>query len=116
MRAERGPASPCWREPALIGCGSALGVSPGRRPPWCQPAVTGGGYRLAVVGSRPVLCVCGTVHCRTAVARPASSLPRGPGGPVFQGVIVDFELSAEQRLLRDTLRAFVDEQIRPVAR
>jgi alkylation response protein AidB-like acyl-CoA dehydrogenase len=29
---------------------------------------------------------------------------------------VDFELSAEQRLLRDTLRAFVDEQIRPVAR
>jgi alkylation response protein AidB-like acyl-CoA dehydrogenase len=29
---------------------------------------------------------------------------------------VDFELSDEQRLLRDTLRAFVDEQIRPVAR
>jgi len=29
---------------------------------------------------------------------------------------VDFELSAEQRLFRDTLRAFVDEQIRPVAR
>ncbi|MGD0374911.1 MAG: acyl-CoA dehydrogenase family protein [Streptosporangiaceae bacterium] len=29
---------------------------------------------------------------------------------------MDFELSAEQRLLRDTLRAFVDEQIRPVAR
>jgi alkylation response protein AidB-like acyl-CoA dehydrogenase len=28
---------------------------------------------------------------------------------------MDFELSAEQRLLRDTLRAFVDEQIRPVA-
>jgi alkylation response protein AidB-like acyl-CoA dehydrogenase len=29
---------------------------------------------------------------------------------------VDFELSAEQRLLRDTIRAFTDEQIRPVAR
>jgi cyclic pyranopterin phosphate synthase len=29
---------------------------------------------------------------------------------------MDFELSAEQRLFRDTLRAFVDEQIRPVAR
>jgi alkylation response protein AidB-like acyl-CoA dehydrogenase len=29
---------------------------------------------------------------------------------------MDFELSAEQRLLRDTMRAFVDEQIRPVAR
>ncbi len=29
---------------------------------------------------------------------------------------MDFELSAEQRLLRDTLRAFVDEQIRPVAK
>jgi alkylation response protein AidB-like acyl-CoA dehydrogenase len=28
---------------------------------------------------------------------------------------VDFDLSPEQRLLRDTLRAFVDEQIRPVA-
>jgi alkylation response protein AidB-like acyl-CoA dehydrogenase len=28
---------------------------------------------------------------------------------------VDFELSDEQRLLRQTLRAFVDEQIRPVA-
>jgi alkylation response protein AidB-like acyl-CoA dehydrogenase len=28
---------------------------------------------------------------------------------------MDFDLSAEQRLLRDTLRAFVDEQIRPVA-
>jgi alkylation response protein AidB-like acyl-CoA dehydrogenase len=29
---------------------------------------------------------------------------------------MDFELSAEQRLFRDTLRRFVDEQIRPVAR
>jgi alkylation response protein AidB-like acyl-CoA dehydrogenase len=29
---------------------------------------------------------------------------------------MDFELSAEQRLLRDTMRAFVDEKIRPVAR
>ncbi|HLQ56510.1 MAG TPA: acyl-CoA dehydrogenase family protein [Streptosporangiaceae bacterium] len=29
---------------------------------------------------------------------------------------MDFELSAEQRLFRDTLRAFVDKQIRPVAR
>ena len=29
---------------------------------------------------------------------------------------MDFDLSAEQRLFRDTLRAFVDEQIRPVAR
>jgi alkylation response protein AidB-like acyl-CoA dehydrogenase len=29
---------------------------------------------------------------------------------------MDFELSDEQRLLRDTLRAFVDEKIRPVAR
>jgi len=29
---------------------------------------------------------------------------------------VDFELSAEQRLLRDTIRAFVDKQVRPVAR
>jgi alkylation response protein AidB-like acyl-CoA dehydrogenase len=29
---------------------------------------------------------------------------------------MDFELSAEQRLFRDTLREFVDEQIRPVAR
>ncbi len=29
---------------------------------------------------------------------------------------MDFELSPEQRLFRDTLRAFVDEQIRPVAR
>jgi alkylation response protein AidB-like acyl-CoA dehydrogenase len=29
---------------------------------------------------------------------------------------MDFELSAEQRLLRDTMRDFVDEQIRPVAR
>lgn len=29
---------------------------------------------------------------------------------------MDFELSEEQRLLRDTLRKFVDEQIRPVAR
>ncbi len=29
---------------------------------------------------------------------------------------MDFEFSAEQRLLRDTLRAFVDEEIRPVAR
>jgi alkylation response protein AidB-like acyl-CoA dehydrogenase len=29
---------------------------------------------------------------------------------------MDFELSAEQRLFRDTLRTFVDEQIRPVAR
>jgi len=28
---------------------------------------------------------------------------------------VDFELSAEQRLFRDTLRAFVDQKIRPVA-
>jgi alkylation response protein AidB-like acyl-CoA dehydrogenase len=28
---------------------------------------------------------------------------------------VDFELTDEQRLLRQTLRAFVDEQIRPVA-
>jgi alkylation response protein AidB-like acyl-CoA dehydrogenase len=29
---------------------------------------------------------------------------------------MDFELSAEQRLLRQTMREFVDEQIRPVAR
>jgi alkylation response protein AidB-like acyl-CoA dehydrogenase len=29
---------------------------------------------------------------------------------------MDFDLSAEQRLLRDTLRAFVDDKIRPVAR
>jgi len=29
---------------------------------------------------------------------------------------MDFELSAEQRLFRDTLRRFVDEEIRPVAR
>ena len=29
---------------------------------------------------------------------------------------MDFELSDEQRLLRDTMRAFVDEKIRPVAR
>ena len=29
---------------------------------------------------------------------------------------MDFELSAEQRLFRDTMRKFVDEQIRPVAR
>jgi alkylation response protein AidB-like acyl-CoA dehydrogenase len=29
---------------------------------------------------------------------------------------MDFELSAEQRLLRDTMRAFVDAEIRPVAR
>jgi alkylation response protein AidB-like acyl-CoA dehydrogenase len=29
---------------------------------------------------------------------------------------MDFELSDEQRLLRDTIRSFVDEQIRPVAR
>src|SRR5215472_3580053 len=29
---------------------------------------------------------------------------------------MDFELSAEQRLLRDTIRAFVDAEIRPVAR
>ena len=29
---------------------------------------------------------------------------------------MDFELSAEQRLLRDTIRAFVDKQVRPVAR
>ena len=29
---------------------------------------------------------------------------------------MDFELSAEQRLFRDALRAFVDEEIRPVAR
>src|SRR5258708_6177731 len=29
---------------------------------------------------------------------------------------MDFELSDEQRLLRDTMRLFVDEQIRPVAR
>jgi alkylation response protein AidB-like acyl-CoA dehydrogenase len=29
---------------------------------------------------------------------------------------MDFELSAEQRLLRDTMRAFVDDKIRPVAR
>jgi alkylation response protein AidB-like acyl-CoA dehydrogenase len=29
---------------------------------------------------------------------------------------MDFELSAEQRLLRDTIRKFVNEQIRPVAR
>ncbi len=29
---------------------------------------------------------------------------------------MDFELSAEQRLLRDTMRSFVDDQIRPVAR
>jgi alkylation response protein AidB-like acyl-CoA dehydrogenase len=29
---------------------------------------------------------------------------------------MDFELSAEQRLLRDTIRQFADEQIRPVAR
>ena len=29
---------------------------------------------------------------------------------------MDFELSAEQRLFRDTLRAFVDQKIRPVAR
>ena len=29
---------------------------------------------------------------------------------------MDFELSEEQRLLRDILRKFVDEQIRPVAR
>jgi len=29
---------------------------------------------------------------------------------------MDFELSDEQRLLRETMRAFVDEQIRPVAR
>jgi len=29
---------------------------------------------------------------------------------------VDFELSAEQRLLRDTIRTFVDKQVRPVAR
>ena len=28
---------------------------------------------------------------------------------------MDFELTDEQRLLRQTLRAFVDEQIRPVA-
>jgi alkylation response protein AidB-like acyl-CoA dehydrogenase len=28
---------------------------------------------------------------------------------------MDFDLSAEQRLLRDTLRAFVDDKIRPVA-
>jgi alkylation response protein AidB-like acyl-CoA dehydrogenase len=34
----------------------------------------------------------------------------------LKGAIMDFELSDEQRLLRDTLRAFVDEQIRPVAR
>jgi alkylation response protein AidB-like acyl-CoA dehydrogenase len=29
---------------------------------------------------------------------------------------MDFELSSEQRLLRDTIRSFTDEQIRPVAR
>ncbi len=29
---------------------------------------------------------------------------------------MDFELSDEQRLLRDTIRSFVDEQVRPVAR
>jgi len=29
---------------------------------------------------------------------------------------MDFELSAEQRLLRDTIRSFVDAEIRPVAR
>jgi alkylation response protein AidB-like acyl-CoA dehydrogenase len=29
---------------------------------------------------------------------------------------MDFELSDEQKLLRDTMRSFVDEQIRPVAR
>src|SRR5260370_16693631 len=29
---------------------------------------------------------------------------------------MDFELSDEQRLLRDTMRSFVDAQIRPVAR
>src|SRR5450432_4513876 len=29
---------------------------------------------------------------------------------------MDFELSDEQRLLRDTMRSFVDSQIRPVAR
>ncbi len=29
---------------------------------------------------------------------------------------MDFELTAEQRLLRDTIRKFTDEQIRPVAR
>ena len=29
---------------------------------------------------------------------------------------MDFELSAEQRLLRDTIRTFVDKQVRPVAR
>ena len=29
---------------------------------------------------------------------------------------MDFELSDEQRLLRDTIRSFVDAEIRPVAR
>src|ERR1019366_5560746 len=38
------------------------------------------------------------------------------GAASLKGAIMDFELSDEQRLLRDTLRAFVDEQIRPVAR
>src|SRR5215467_4504011 len=32
------------------------------------------------------------------------------------GAHMDFELSDEQRLLRDTIRSFTDEQIRPVAR
>jgi alkylation response protein AidB-like acyl-CoA dehydrogenase len=41
------------------------------------------------------------------------------GGPAdlgaYRGDAMDFELSPEQRLLRDTLRAFVDDKIRPVA-
>src|SRR5262249_47405795 len=36
--------------------------------------------------------------------------------PLQTGACMDFELSDEQKLLRDTMRSFVDEQIRPVAR
>src|SRR5262249_61723149 len=36
--------------------------------------------------------------------------------PLQTGACMDFDLSAEQRLLRDTIRSFVDAEIRPVAR
>src|ERR1700689_897093 len=52
----------------------------------------------------------------SAGCRPAAHPPQAGAAPPEPGAGMDFGLTAEQQLFRDTLRAFVDEQIRPVAR
>src|SRR6185436_6135560 len=71
--------------------------------------------RAEDVGRAPPVVAGGRRARRAALARPASRcsgvrLARAPRLPR-----VDFELTDEQRLIQDTVRAFVDERVLPVA-